>query len=99
MPPGYDGITLGSLIIVRTHCADNQALIRHERIHVDQWRTLGAPRFVWQYIGSYLKSRAKGHDHASAYLRIPLEVDASWNTAVENDSTSLTRKRIAPPRL
>lgn len=98
MPRGYDGITLGSLIIVRTRCADNQALIAHERIHVDQWRTLGAPRFLWRYVGSYLRSRAKGHDHASAYLRIPLEVDACWNSEVSSDSTSLTRKRIAAPK-
>lgn len=98
VPPGYDGITLGSLIIVRRDCAHSEALIAHERVHVDQWRTLGAPRFLAQYLWSYVRSRLAGHDHLSAYRRIPLEVDACWNASIASDSTSLTRKRIASPK-
>ena len=98
MPPGYDGITLGSLIIVRKGCANADALIAHERVHVDQWRTLGASRFITRYLGSYVRDRLRGYGHDAAYRRIPLEVDACWNARIAKSSTSLTRNRIASPK-
>ena len=32
---------MGSLIIVRRRAADDAHLMRHERVHVVQWRSLG----------------------------------------------------------
>ena len=53
-------------------------LLRHEQEHVDQWRRLGAVRFLWRYLGAYLGWRVRGYDHWGAYRRIPLEVEAEW---------------------
>ena len=99
VPPGYDGITIGDLIIVREDCADDDALICHERVHVDQWRLFGPFGFLRRYLGAYVLNRLRGHGHADAYLRIPLEVDARWNASQGRASTSLTRKRIQPSKL
>lgn len=90
VPPGYDGITLGDLIIVRRGCETNEQLILHERVHVDQWRQLGSFRFLRIYLGSYLKDRLRGFGHREAYQRIPLEVDACDNAAAGCATTSLT---------
>jgi hypothetical protein len=78
VPPGAAAITLGSLIIVRKHAADNARLLRHERVHVRQWRTLGLFGFLRRYLGAYFRWRLYGYDHWAAYRRIPLEVEAEW---------------------
>jgi hypothetical protein len=51
-------------------------LLVHELIHVRQWGELGVARFLWRYLSAYLSGRMKGMDHRSAYLAIPLEVEA-----------------------
>ena len=79
VPPGSDGITLGSLVIVTSRAsADDRfaGLVRHEAVHVRQWRTLGFGGFVRRYLGSYLRWRARGYGHWAAYRRIPLEIEA-----------------------
>jgi hypothetical protein len=76
VPPGSAAITLGRVIIVRERAADDPHLLRHELVHVEQWQRLGVPRFLQQYLGSYVRSRLQGLGHRSAYLRIPLEVEA-----------------------
>ncbi len=78
VPPGADGITLGSLIIVRSRAAGSVRLLAHELVHVEQWRTLGVPRFAWRYLTSYLRWRLRGYPHLGAYRRIPLEIEAEW---------------------
>ena len=40
VPQGFDGITLGSLVIVRPGAQDSPYLLRHEQVHVRQWHTL-----------------------------------------------------------
>ena len=40
VPKGADGITLGSLVIVRRGKA-SPYLLRHELVHVRQWRRFG----------------------------------------------------------
>ncbi len=89
VPKGYVGITLGDVIIVKRGLGDDEALLAHERVHVDQWRRLGLWRFARIYLGSYLRSRLAGYDHATSYHRIPLEVDACWNAACGSTTTSL----------
>jgi hypothetical protein len=51
-------------------------LLVHELIHVRQWAELGVMRFLWRYLTAYLHGRMKGMGHRSAYLAIPLEVEA-----------------------
>jgi hypothetical protein len=77
VPPGADGITLGRLVIVRPGRV-TPYLLRHELVHVRQWRRHGAIGFLWRYLRSYVLGRVRGRSHRSAYLRIPLEVEADW---------------------
>ena len=80
VPPGSAGITFGSLVIVRAGRAEDERLLAHELVHVEQYAKLGLVRFWVQYLSSYLGSRIQGYDHWSAYRRIPLEVEAIWRT-------------------
>ena len=76
--PGADATTLGRLVLVRRRVADDQCLLRHELVHVRQWRELGWIGFLARYLGSYLRWRLRGYGHWAAYRRIPLEVEAEW---------------------
>lgn len=78
MPPGADAITLGRVVSVRAKAATSVRLLRHEAVHVRQWRDLGAIRFLVRYVGAYLRWRLRGYPHWAAYRRIPLEVEAEW---------------------
>jgi hypothetical protein len=78
VPPGADAITLGRLVIVRRRAAGSERLLRHELVHVRQWRELGVARFLVRYVGAYLRWRLRGYGHWAAYRRIPLEVEAEW---------------------
>jgi hypothetical protein len=76
--PGADATTLGSLILVRADAADDELLLRHEEVHVRQWRQLGLVGFLRRYLGAYLHWRLRGYGHWAAYRRIPLEIEAEW---------------------
>ena len=76
VPPGSAAITLGRLVIVRRGSVDDERLMRHELVHVRQWRELGTVRFLREYLGAYLRERRNGYGHQEAYRRIPLEVQA-----------------------
>jgi len=78
VPPGANAITLGRLISVRRSAAGDARLMRHELVHVRQWRRLGVSGFLRRYIGSYLRQRLRGYGHWAAYRRIPLEIEAEW---------------------
>ena len=78
MPPGADAITLGSLVIVRRSAAGSGELLRHEGVHVLQWRAYGVVGFLRRYLGDYVRLRLRGYGHRAAYLRIPFEVEATW---------------------
>ena len=80
VPPGADAITIGRVISVRRRYATDERLLAHEAVHVEQWRRLGAVGFLRQYLGAYLRWRARGYGHWAAYRRIPLEVEAEWTT-------------------
>ena len=76
---------MGRLVIVRRGSADDEQLMRHELVHVRQWRELGVVRFLGQYLGAYFRGRWNGQSHWDAYRRIPLEVEAEqeaeWGTS------------------
>ncbi len=76
VPPGAAAITLGRLVIVRRRAAGDKRLMRHELVHVRQWRELGAVGFLVSYLGAYFGERRRGHSHWEAYRRIPLEMEA-----------------------
>lgn len=94
VPKGFDGITLGSLIIVRLGAQESPYLLRHEQVHVRQWRRHGVIGFSARYVGSYLVWRLRRKGHRGAYLRIPLEIEADWvarrslDTAVRDEVPS-----------
>lgn len=78
VPPGASAITLGGLVIVRARAASSARLLRHELVHVRQWRRFGAAGFLRRYVGAYLRWRVHGYPHWAAYRRIPFEVEAEW---------------------
>lgn len=82
VPPGADGITLGSLVIVTARAAGDplrfDELLRHEAVHVRQYREFGTARFLFRYIRAYLHWRGRGYSHGGAYRRIPFEAEAVW---------------------
>src|SRR5215212_2191932 len=78
VPPGAAAIPLGSLVIVRRRAAANAGLLRHEQVHVGQWRRFGVVGFLRRYLGAYLRARAAGFPHSAAYRRIPFEIEAEW---------------------
>ncbi|HKY15705.1 MAG TPA: hypothetical protein VJM33_12340 [Microthrixaceae bacterium] len=89
VPPGSAGITIGSIVSVRADRVDDERLLRHELVHVRQWRQLGLMGFLVRYLGSYLGWRLRGYSHWAAYRRIPLECEAEWEAR---------RPRRLPPR-
>ena len=59
VPPGAAAITLGSVVIVRKRSAGNARLLRHEAVHVQQWRRFGVPGFLARYLAAYLRGRRR----------------------------------------
>src|SRR6478736_6579839 len=78
VPRGADGITFGSLVIVRHGKEHSKYLLRHEAVHVRQWRRYGYAGFTVRYLGAYAVWRLRRKGHAGAYRRIPLEIEADW---------------------
>ena len=78
VPPGSSAITLGRLISVRRRAAGNERLLRHELVHVEQWRRFGVVGFLTRYLGAYLRWRLLLHGHKDGYRRIPFEIEADW---------------------
>ncbi|MBI4882540.1 MAG: hypothetical protein HY826_00635 [Actinobacteria bacterium] len=77
VPKGTDGITIGSLVIVRPG-RSSAYLLRRELVHVRQWRRYGAAGFAVRYVASYALWRARRKGHRGARLRVPLEIEADW---------------------
>ncbi len=80
VPPGAAAITIGNVISIRRRAAGDERLLRHELVHVRQWRELGAFRFLVRYLGAYFYWRLRGYPHWGAYRRIPSEVEAEWES-------------------
>jgi hypothetical protein len=80
VPPGADAITIGPVISLRRSVAGDRRLLRHEVVHVAQWRRLGVAGFLVVYLGAYLRWRLHLHGHWDAYRRIPLEIEAGWSS-------------------
>lgn len=76
LTPGVAAMTLGRVILLRRDHRRDDALLAHELVHVRQWRELGPGRFLWRYLGAYVRGRMAGLGHQRAYEAIPLEVEA-----------------------
>src|SRR6478735_3939364 len=84
--PGAAATTIGPLIMVRAGYEENDHLLRHELVHVRQWREHGVIGFLVRYLAPYLGARLRGYPHWAAYRRIPFEIEAEW-----------TARRTDPP--
>jgi hypothetical protein len=78
VPRGSDAITLGRFVSVRHAAARSPYLLRHELVHVSQWRRHGVVGFLARYCSSYVGGRLRRKGHSGAYLHIPLEIEADW---------------------
>jgi hypothetical protein len=96
VPKGSDAITLGSLVIVRRGRI-TPYLLRHEMVHVRQWRRFGTVGFGARYVGSYVTWRVRRKGHRGAYLRIPMEVEADW--VARRSLSTAVREPIAEHRI
>lgn len=76
--PGAGATTLGRFIFLRESALGSERLMRHELVHVRQWRRLGVARFGSRYLGAYAGWRLRRYPHWAAYRRIPLEIEADW---------------------
>lgn len=76
--PGAAATTLGRFIFMRESAAGSRRLLRHELVHVRQWRRLGVTGFGIRYLGAYARWRLRRYPHWAAYRRVPLEIEADW---------------------
>ena len=83
VPPGASAITVGRVVSVRSRAAGSERLLRHEQVHVEQYRRLGVLGFLRRYLAAYLGWRARGYRHWAAYRRIPFEASAEWRARRE----------------
>ena len=78
VPKGFDAITIGRLVSVRRAAATSPYVLRHELVHVRQWRRHGVIGFLARYLGAYALGRLRRKGHRGAYQRIPFEIEADW---------------------
>jgi hypothetical protein len=78
VPPGSAAITLGRVILMRSDAPEQPYLLRHELVHVRQWRRHGVVGFLVRYLGPYVVWRIRRKGHWGAYRRIPFEIEADW---------------------
>lgn len=76
--PGAAATTLGRFVLIRPESVGSERLLRHELVHVRQWRALGIRGFLRRYLGAYVRWRLRCYPHWAAYRRIPLEIEAEW---------------------
>lgn len=96
VPAGADALTLGSVVIVRAGHEHSDKLLRHELVHVRQWRRYGAVGFGARYLGAYLLWRLRLKGHKGAYWRIPMEIEAEW-IARRSLATAVREPDVAAP--
>lgn len=87
--PGAAATTVGRFIFIRPSAVGSARLLRHELVHVRQWRQQGLIGFLLRYLGAYLRWRLRRYPHWAAYRRIPQEIEASW---LSRDSPLPTRR-------
>jgi hypothetical protein len=97
VPPGAAAITIGRVISVRRRSAGNERLLRHEHVHVEQWRRYGVFGFLRRYLGAYVRWRLRAHPHWDAYRRLPLEIEAEWRARTATSTYAATTSTNESP--
>ncbi len=84
LPPGSSGMTVGSVVFLRTDHdrSGGRELIAHELVHVRQYAELGLVGFLLRYLLDYLRQLTRLRHHRRAYLAIPAEAEARREAAV-----------------
>ena len=59
---------------------DAAVLLIHESVHINQWRRYGTAGFLVRYLSDYLRGRAVGLPHHTAYRAIRFEREATERT-------------------
>ncbi|MEA3510595.1 MAG: hypothetical protein U9R51_04080 [Actinomycetota bacterium] len=83
---GVDAMALPRVVFASAEAFDRivdgsaAALLIHESAHIDQWRRYGAAGFLARYLGDYLRGRAVGLPHHTAYRAIRFEREATERT-------------------
>lgn len=83
-------ITLGNTILVAGHMYDDVVsgkqpeLLRHELVHVGQWRREGSVGFLLAYVSDYVGNRMIGLSHRVAYRAIGFEA-AAYDATEQQD--------------
>ena len=75
-PRGYAAMTLGRTVFVRADRVDDDRLLAHELVHVEQWKAYGRLGFLARYLSGYLRALVRLRRHRAAYLAIPFEAEA-----------------------
>lgn len=89
--PGAAATTLGRFVFLRRSARRSERLMRHELVHVRQWRHLGVLSFLGRYFGAYLRWRLRRYPHWAAYRRIPLEIEAEWDARTPSPERGISR--------
>lgn len=69
-------VTLFPFILVRSELMDDDILINHESIHIEQYKELLFLGFFLIYAYDFMKAIFSGHSWESAYHEIRLEKEA-----------------------
>lgn len=83
-------MTLGSVIFVSNDRygsvidGEDEVLLLHELVHVNQWQKEGKIGFLIRYLGDYFRNRLIGLDHRVAYRAIGFEA-AAYETSEKAD--------------
>ena len=83
LAPGFQGMTLGRLILVLNDDdrSGQRVLLAHELVHVQQYAELGVARFLWRYVREYASNLRRLRSHRQAYEAISFEAKAREATA------------------
>ena len=78
LAPGFEGMTVGRLILVLDDDARSgqRVLLAHELVHAQQYAELGAARFLWRYVREYASNLRRLRSHRQAYEAISFEAEA-----------------------
>ena len=78
LAPGFHGMTVGGLVLVRRDDdrSGRRTLLAHELVHVEQYARLGIIGFLRRYVSEYARNLWRLRSHRKAYLAISFETEA-----------------------
>ncbi len=78
VPGPYVGLTLGRVVLLARPVPTDgwSMLLCHELVHVRQWADLGVGRFLWRYLGDFVRGVRRHRRWGPAYADIRAEVEA-----------------------